>query len=133
MLYSTLRGMEKREGANERRRRGIARAAPRREQVGRPFTWGVWSRGKGMILIGPRRMKRGKYDALGLVRVMVSLMRLSFMSRSDCRWIPKTVNGTAWSCSERTLGFAGRFGVLRTPLYFAFPASSSWTANWPIP
>src|SRR5713101_3691969 len=54
-----------------------------------------------------------KYDALGLECVMVNLMRRSFMSRSDSRWIPKTVNGVAWSCSERTLGFAGRFGVLR--------------------
>src|SRR5258708_1145468 len=54
-----------------------------------------------------------KHDALKGECVMVILMRRSFMVLSDWRWIPKTDSGVEFSCSERTLGLAGRFGVLR--------------------
>src|SRR5260370_31744751 len=44
---------------------------------------------------------------------MVILMRRSFIFRFDSRRIPKTDSGVELSCSERTLGLAGRFGVFR--------------------
>src|ERR1039457_2515988 len=52
-------------------------------------------------------------DALELECVTASLMRRSSFMRWVLRWMPKTESGVELSCSERTLGLAGRLGVLR--------------------